>query len=199
MTLKRKRHYFSSIFSLLFSPCWGPGALIIYFFLTRIHQSVWWDRSPGVFMEFFLGIFALCSFVFFACICLEPQQVIMGEHLQQEQRGGDATGVAVLPAPGAAVPWLSSCGLQVRSGVAWVADQPEPRVGWPQVNPSPQTFSFLHILFFQLFNLSPLCSNAGADGWKVAYLTFQLHEESCEQERMTLRLSLNLVAPLRRS
>lgn len=56
-----------------------------------------------MFTEFFLGTFVLRSF-FFACKCLNPQQVIMGEHLQQEQRGGVAAGVAVLPTLGAAVP-----------------------------------------------------------------------------------------------
>lgn len=42
-------------------------ALWIFFFLTLIHQSVWWDRSPGVFTEFFLENFLywdLCLHVY---------------------------------------------------------------------------------------------------------------------------------------
>lgn len=34
----------------------------LWIFLTLIHQSIWWDSSPGVFTEFFLEPFVLRSF-----------------------------------------------------------------------------------------------------------------------------------------
>lgn len=152
----------------------------------------------GCLLKSFWKFFVLRSF--FACICLDLQQVIVGEHLQQEQWGGDAAGVAVLPALGAAVPWLSASGLQVRSGVTRVADQPEPGVGWPQVNPSPQIFSFLRTSFFHLFNLGPLCSKVhGEIAGKGHIWLFSCTGEAVNRKKMTLRLSLNLVGPPRRS
>lgn len=110
---------------------------IFFFFDTHSSKRLVRQKSWGFYWILFGKFFVLRSM--FACICLDLQQVIVGEHLQQEQRGGDTAGVAVLPALGAAVPWLPAGGLQVRSGVARVADRPEPRVGWSQVNPSLQT------------------------------------------------------------
>lgn len=56
-------------------------------------------------------------------------QLIVGEHLQQEQRGDFISGAAVLPPGGPAVPRLSVGRLQVRLRVPRLPERPQPRVG----------------------------------------------------------------------
>lgn len=56
-------------------------------------------------------------------------QFIVGDHLQQGQRGVVAPGAAVLPAAGPVVPRLPAGRLQVCFGVPWLFDRTQPRMG----------------------------------------------------------------------
>lgn len=77
-----------------------------------------------------------------------PVQLIVGEHLQQEQRGDFISGAAVLPPGGPAVPRLPVGRLQVCVRVPRLSERSEPWVGRHQVR-----FFFILFLTFFLFFL----------------------------------------------
>lgn len=77
-------------------------------------------------------------------------KLLVGDHLQQEQRGGVTAGAAVLPAAGPAVPRLSVGRLQVRLGVPWLFERTQPRMGRHQVRGTP-TLWCLPTDFFKRF------------------------------------------------